>query len=156
MSESRGYGLPGPPSTFGSAHARADAAKLKIVKQFFRLLWILAILAVVVGSVLPSYSGPIRMLDRLPLSDKTEHFLGYAALAFLPALHERTRFIIAAGLGAILLGILLEFVQRYTGWRDYEVADMVADALGVVAGLAIGLAARPLHFVRALFAPARP
>ena len=43
---------------------------------------------------------------------------------------QRTRLAI----GFIVLGISLEFVQRWTGFRSFEVGDMVASATGVGAG----------------------
>ena len=47
-----------------------------------------------------------------------------------PGLSVRARF--AAGF--IALGVVLEFVQLWTGYRSFEVADMTAGALGVAAG----------------------
>lgn len=41
--------------------------------------------------------------------------------------------------GFIALGIALEFVQRALGYRSFEVADMIADGLGVLAGWAVAL-----------------
>jgi hypothetical protein len=37
----------------------------------------------------------------------------------------------------VALGIALEFVQGWTDYRTFEVADMVADALGVAVGWAL-------------------
>src|SRR5262249_33794387 len=54
-------------------------------KKVIRTVWLVAILAVIVGSALPSESGPIQALERIPLSDKVEHVAMYAVLAFLPA-----------------------------------------------------------------------
>jgi VanZ family protein len=119
-----------------------------------RVIWLIAVVVVITGSILPGDSLPLRMLDRLHISDKVEHFCAYAVLALLPALHERARVIVAATIGAIALGIALEYVQRYSGWRDYEVADMIADTAGVWFGLAVGLPARSLKMVRSLFSPA--
>jgi VanZ family protein len=110
--------------------------------KLLRVLWAVAILTVIVGSLLSSESAPIQTLDRLPISDKVDHLAAYAALAFFPALHERRRFVLGAALGAIALGIALEFAQRMTGWRDFEIGDMIADAIGVCAGLVIGAAVR--------------
>jgi len=83
------------------------------------------------------------MLDTLSLSDKVEHYAVYAVLMLLPAIHERRGFVIAAAIGALALGVLLEFAQLYTGWRDFEVGDMIADAIGICFGLAMGIAMRP-------------
>src|ERR1700738_856266 len=104
--------------------------------RVLRVLWLLAILVVVVGSLLPADSGPIKALDPLPLSDKIDHFAAYAALAFLPAIHEKRRFFLAAAIGAVALGVALEYAQLYSGWRDFEVGDMIADAVGGWCGVA--------------------
>jgi VanZ family protein len=50
----------------------------------------------------------------------------------------RTRLVYA--LGFIAMGIAIEFVQRWTGYRSFEVYDMIADALGVLFGWAVALA----------------
>jgi len=113
-------------------------------KRALRILWVLAILTVVIGSILPSDSAPIRALNQLDISDKFEHVVAYLVLAALPAVHERGKFIVAAALGAAALGIALEYVQLFSGWRDFEVADMVADAAGVCLGAVIGWSARSL------------
>src|SRR5436305_14318160 len=109
------------------------------VKRFLRFIWFCAILVVIVASLLPANSLPMRALDRLKISDKIEHAAAYAVLAFLPAIHERRGLIVAAALGAAVLGVALEYGQLYSGWRDFEVGDMVADALGVCFGLAVGI-----------------
>ena len=119
-------------------------------KKTLRILWFLAIFTVVTASLLPYYSLPMRALDRLHLSDKFEHFAAYAVLAFLPTIHERRAFIVAAGLGAVLLGIGLEYGQLFSGWRDFEFRDMIADALGVCFGIATALPMRATETVRSV------
>ena len=113
-----------------------------------RTLWLAAIIIVVVGSLLPASSTPMRALAELHISDKLEHVGAYAVLAFLPAIHERRRFIIAAAIGTVLLGIGLEFGQLFTGWRDFEVSDMGADAVGVCIGIAAGISVRSSRVMR--------
>jgi VanZ family protein len=90
----------------------------------------------------------MRALAELHLSDKLEHVGAYAVLAFLPAIHERRRFIIAAAIGTVLLGIGLEFGQLFTGWRDFEVGDMVADAGGVCFGVVASIPIRSSGMIR--------
>ena len=119
-------------------------------KRLLRVLWFLAILAVVVGSLLPGDSSAIRMLDQLKISDKLQHFGAYAVLALLPAVHERRRFVIAAALFAVALGIGLEFGQLDSPGRDFEIGDMIADATGVCAGLLVGIPLRASSLMRAL------
>jgi len=116
-----------------------NASRPRII---LRALWTLAIVTVITGSLLPGNSFPIRALDRVPISDKIEHFVAYSLLVLLPALHEYRRLVIISAIGAILLGIGLEFGQLYSGLRDYEVGDMIIDGVGVCLGLASGLAIR--------------
>jgi VanZ family protein len=120
-------------------------------KKLLRAVWLAAILVVIVGSLLPRTSRPIEFLDSLPISDKLEHFGAYALLAFLPTIHERKGFIIAAGIGAAALGVGLEFGQRALGWRDFEIGDMVADAVGVCIGIAAAIPLRATEQVRTVF-----
>ena len=119
-------------------------------RHLLRWAWYAAIVVVIVASVLPSDSRPMRALDALSISDKFEHLAAYAVLSFLPAIHERRRFLIAASIGAVALGVALEYVQLFSGWRDFEVGDMVADAAGVSLGLIAGLSLRSREMWRAV------
>jgi VanZ family protein len=107
-----------------------------------RVIWVAVILAVIVGSLLPGNSLPLRVLQDFNIRDKILHFMAYATLSLLPALHERLETVIVASLGAVALGILLEFGQLYSIDRSFEIADMVANALGVCSGFALGLGLR--------------
>ena len=82
-------------------------------------------------------------------------FLAYTVLAFLPTIHERRGYIIAAAIGAVALGVGLEYAQLYSGWRDFEVRDMVADAAGVLTGVAAGIPLRSAEIVRPFLSPLR-
>jgi VanZ family protein len=116
-----------------------------LTRKVLRVAWLLALVAVIVGSLLPPDSAPIRTLDLLPFSDKFDHMGMYALLAFLPALHEETKVVWWMALGAVALGIALEFAQLHVG-RDFEIGDMVADAVGVSVGLAAGIPLRKRVF----------
>ncbi|HEY6989960.1 MAG TPA: hypothetical protein VH369_16310 [Bryobacteraceae bacterium] len=108
------------------------------MKRSVRILWMVLILTDIVASLLPSDSPPIRTLDQL-VNDKLEHMAMYAAIAVLPVIYERRRIIILVSAGAVALGVVLEYVQRFTGWRDFEYGDMVASAAGVCVGLIAGI-----------------
>src|SRR5215475_9559830 len=82
--------------------ARRMARKLADARKLLRGVWLLAVLVVIVGSLLPSDSGAMRAINRLPLSDKAEHSAAYAFLAFVPAIHERRRRVLAFTVGAVL------------------------------------------------------
>lgn len=67
--------------------------------------------------------------------DKIGHVLAYATLMmwFLQLYAGLPRRLVLA-LAFVALGIALEFVQRDTGYRTFEIADMVADSVGVAVG----------------------
>ena len=80
-------------------------------------------------------------------SDKVGHLLAYGALIlWFCYLYERTRVQAVYAAGFIAMGIALEFIQGATGYRTFEVLDMVANSLGVALGWA---AARALPRIRA-------
>ena len=67
--------------------------------------------------------------------DKLGHLAAYGLVTLwlmqpYTGLHQRTWLVV----GMVALGIALEFAQHATGYRSFEVADMVADALGVTIG----------------------
>jgi|SRR6187455_3360281 len=67
--------------------------------------------------------------------DKFGHGLAYATLmSWFANLYEVSARRMQFAIGFIALSIALEFVQRWTGYRSFEVADMVAGAAGVAAG----------------------
>ena len=72
--------------------------------------------------------------------DKIGHLASYAVLMFWFSQLYRTRIFYAAGF--ILMGVALEFVQGQLGYRGFEVADMLANALGVLAGWAAAVILR--------------
>jgi VanZ family protein len=77
--------------------------------------------------------------------DKFGHLLAYGGVMFWFAqLYRRTPTRLAYAAGFIAMGVALEFVQRALGYRSFEVLDMVADAIGVLAGWSIALAMPPL------------
>ncbi len=99
---------------------------------------------------MPSTSLPLRALEQLHISDKLQHLVAYAVLAFLPAVHERRRFIICAAVAVVALGVALEYGQLFSGWRDFEVRDMIADGVGVCFGLASGIPMRSTEVARSI------
>lgn len=91
--------------------------------------WTLVLLVIYLSLTPAPITLPIRE------GDKFSHALAYLVLMswfanLYPSLSVRARF--AAGF--IALGVVLEFVQLWTGYRSFEVADMSAGAVGVAAG----------------------
>ena len=67
--------------------------------------------------------------------DKLGHFAAYGTLMFWFAqLDARQRTRLAYAIGFVALGVALEFAQGLTDYRTFEVADMVANAIGVLLG----------------------
>jgi len=102
-----------------------------------RQLWLgvgcTLVLLVIVLSLAP-ISVPVPVEE----GDKVGHVAAYAALMLWFAnlyetLNRRSRLAI----GFVALGVALEFVQGWTGYRTFEVADMAADAFGVAVGWAL-------------------
>lgn len=72
-------------------------------------------------------------------ADKLEHGFAYASLAlWFAQLYLSTRQRGVVILLLVSLGITLEFLQGLSGYRMFEIADMLANSIGVLLG--IGLA----------------
>ena len=75
-------------------------------------------------------------------SDKLGHFLAYGLLMgwfCLLYIQEKTRMLY--GIAFVAMGIGLEFVQGWLGYRTFEVYDMVANTIGVLLGWGAALLA---------------
>ena len=87
------------------------------------------VLLVVLVSLLPSSGVPGRY------SDKIGHFFAYAGIAILALLSFKGRSArLAALLGAVGLGAILEWGQSFVPGRDMSLADGITNALGVLVG----------------------
>lgn len=103
--------------------------------RLWRGLWWLGIAAVFVACLLP---GPD--LPQVPEGgDKVEHFLAYFVLGgWAVQLHARRATLWKPALGLLLMGILIEILQgTLTTTRSADVADALADAVGIAAGIAL-------------------
>ena len=97
---------------------------------FVALGWAL-VAFVVWGSLTPSPPSFDMHFDQ---ADKLEHAFAYASIMFWFAqLYARKPVRLAYAIGFVALGIALEFIQGQVG-RDFELADMAADAAGVALG----------------------
>jgi VanZ family protein len=105
--------------------------------RWFGVLWWIVIVIVVVGSLLPERELVIATAFLPDISDKLQHFGAYLGLAVLAVLgHQRLKTGVALALCMILLGIGLEFAQAWSPGRTPDVFDALANACGVVGGLA--------------------
>lgn len=88
------------------------------------------VLAIIALSLMPA--PPDLGVDQ---GDKIGHFAAYGLVTLWfaqPYAGLRQRIWLA--LGMVALGIAVEYAQRATGYRSFEIADMAADALGVAIG----------------------
>ncbi|WP_442761841.1 VanZ family protein [Malikia spinosa] len=112
----------------------AGNSQQRLVRWTFWLL-----LALVIGMTL----SPIAYLPQQAFSlwDKAQHALAFAALAALGALaYPRRVGLLAASL--LVFGGAIELAQAATGWRSGDWADWLADAVGLIAGLALATLSR--------------
>lgn len=92
--------------------------------------WI-ALAAVGLLSLTPVEHLPSQVFD---VWDKAQHAAGFALLAVLGgAAHRHQHLRVLSGL--LLYGALIEVVQSATGWRHGDLLDLLADAVGVLAGM---------------------
>lgn len=100
-------------------------------RRFWQLLGWTQVFFVVYLSLAPD---PVQ-LTVVEQGDKFGHIFAYAALmSWFANLYEVSARRMQFAIGFIALGVSLEFVQCWTGYRTFEVADMAADAAGVAVG----------------------
>jgi VanZ family protein len=101
------------------------------------------LVGVVIGSLLPTSSTILRLMSRAPLGDKGLHFSAYLVLALLPVVgFERRRLGVVTGALMVLLGLALEGGQSFSPGRQVEFNDVVANGVGVLCGILLGLPLR--------------
>lgn len=84
----------------------------------------------------------ILLLSLIPIQadlgenkDKIGHFLAYGSLMFwFGVLYPSARRQLVTAIAFCAMGIGVEFLQGMTSYRSFEVADMVANSVGVAIG----------------------
>ena len=100
----------------------------------WRVLWLALGWAIAAAIVWLSLMPSPPSLD-VALSDKISHLAAYAGLMFwFCQLYASRRARAGFALAFAALGIALEFIQGASGYRSFELLDMVANALGLVTG----------------------
>ncbi len=112
----------------------------------YRRIWLLLgwgmVAAVVVLSLIPI------SVDLGGNRDKLAHATAYGGLSFwFGMIHASRRRQLAIAVALVAMGMVLEFLQGLTDYRTFEVADMIANAIG--AALGCGLVQTPLKNVLA-------
>lgn len=103
---------------------------------FWRLLGWLLVLGVVYLSLTPS---PPDLGLEIPAQDKFGHLLGYLLLAlwFSQTYPWRLQGFFVVFL--VSLGVILEIMQYFLGYRNFEYPDMLVNTLGVAGGYLLAL-----------------
>ena len=95
--------------------------------------WLLVVLIVYL-SLTPNPPNIVTF----PHVDKVEHLLAYGVLmAWFSQLTISVEKQIRLMIGLCALGVLIEILQGWSGYRDFEYGDMVADAAGVLLGWSV-------------------
>lgn len=101
-----------------------------------RGLWLVLGWALVLGIIWLSLT-PTPIEVPMAEGDKLGHILAYGALmVWFSSVYEGRILRVYLAIGFVAMGIALEFVQGWTGFRTFDVADMAASAVGVLAGWA--------------------
>ena len=100
------------------------------IANIWRIAGWLGIAAIITLSLVP-----LQLDMAVDNGDKFGHLASYVLVTlWLAQLYTELRQRIWLVLGMVALGIALEYAQSATSYRSFEVADMVADALGVAIG----------------------
>src|SRR5437867_946801 len=101
--------------------------------RFLRLWQTIGVL--LIGFVVYLSLTPYPIEVPVEHGDKYGHILAYSTLMFWFAqIYPRQRARVAWAAAFVTMGIGLEFLQRLTDYRTFEIADMVGDAVGVSIG----------------------
>ncbi len=105
----------------------------------YRRIWLLLGWGMVVAIIVLSLIPVPDLGDR----DKLAHFAAYGSLSFwFGMIFGRRGLQLGIAVGFAVMGVALEFLQGLTDYRSFEIADMVANAMG--AGLGWCLVQTPL------------
>ena len=99
--------------------------------------------------VVVAYVSLIPVPIDVAASDKLLHLITYFLLsAFFTTLVQNARSLWLVVSGLVLFGVLIEVLQGLTGYRHFEIMDMLANSLGVLSGALIRLTPAPVWFRR--------
>lgn len=105
----------------------------------FPWLWLglgwLMVAGICFGSLLPA---PPRI--GFTLDDKILHFVSYFALTvWFSGLYSRARHYLAITLIVVVLGFVLDVLQGTTSSRQFDLFDVLANAVGAMIGFALAI-----------------
>lgn len=111
-----------------SQHRRADSLA-NIAGPWLRPAWFAVIAAITVAALLPAFAPP-----GANHADKWSHFVAYAALAILgtAAFPGRPLLVVVVLMAD---GVAIELGQSWVPGRSGSLGDLLADAVGIAAGI---------------------
>lgn len=113
----------------------------------YRKLWLLiGYLLIALVIFLSLTSSPVEIDTDLPYQDKLFHALAYFTLTFwFMQIYHFKHHVLRWVIFFLCLGLLLEYLQGFNPRRYSEVADIMANTLGVMLG--VGLSMTPLRYI---------
>ncbi len=101
----------------------------------YRWAFACALVAMTIACLLP---GEMLSAPAIPYLDKLVHTGAWCVIAFFATnafvLHRHARWL---ALGLLLWSLGIEFLQQYVPHRSFEWADLMANGIGVVAGVVL-------------------
>ena len=112
-------------------------------KRIWLIIGIIMVLAIFWVSLTPRPPQPLNF----NAADKLEHTVAYALLMWwfaVSTFHTRTKNIYA--ICFVVMGVGIEFLQQMTGYRYFEILDMLANTAGVFVGWLVSVYLIPRPF----------
>ena len=120
--------------------------------RFWRAASLVLLILVLAATLMPAiwfWSDKVKLSGWLAYFDKWAHFAIFLGLAVWFAGLYQVRSYWRIAIGLLAFGVLIEVCQRGVGYRSAEWMDVVADAVGILAGLGLawlGLGSWTRHF----------
>jgi VanZ family protein len=114
-----------------------------VFDRFWLIIGVLQVAVVFWLSLAPKPPQPFQF----DMADKVSHLAAYALLMWwfsVTAARNRQRIFYAAYF--VLMGVVIEILQGMSGYRHFQVADMLANVAGVAAGWLMCRHLAPRHF----------
>lgn len=135
---------PQQPRGVDLSPARLPAGPVAPYHGLYRMLFALIAGAVAVGCLVPTAELPV-----FEASDKVQHFAAFMALGGVGALaFPGRRALVWLVIALFAFGCLLEGLQLLVPSRQASLGDVIANSLGIVAGLGSGALALTLLVAR--------
>lgn len=120
-------------SQTAARRAGKNGKRLALPRLWQSVGWLMVVTVIVLTLMPKPPQPPLFFLNW----DKVQHLLAYGGLMwwFRQAFIARLRWIVFL----IGLGVILEFMQGWSGIRQFEYQDMLANGLGVMTGLLLAV-----------------